>query len=477
MTDRTNDETEARLRAALAGRAAAVEPADGGAVVVDRMVAAQAAARRRRAVLSAAAAVAVVAVLAGAFALLGGDDPDTDVATEGPTPTTAATSTTVPISDSTAPVIWPLPTMSVSYAEATDAAEAFGTAYLGITSECSRDLEPDDGIVLLIPSSESCGADGAPHPDSVFTTVAVERRAQGWVVTGADSSTLEVTPEAGAVVGADIEVTVVGPTADVVVTASVPPLGQDPAGSPSVDDVAIPRDADGTWRPILGAADGPTVLVVGWGITATAHVFTVDSVAIPPATTTTTTGPTDDGVPGWPGATSRHFDAPEAAASAFVEEVLGFGDPTMQRSAPVDDLDTEVVLTSSPGSAARTTVLVHDTGTARGWVVLGTTASNGAIDGAQVVPDPDPDPAGVQDVSVSGTASAFEATINVRVLDLEGNVLGETTTQAGANGEVGPFEATVHLDPPGNPFFVQVAEGDASGRGRFTWGAVRRLVG
>jgi hypothetical protein len=470
MNDRPDD-TEARLRAALAGRADAVEPAAGGNVVVDRMAAATDAARRRRTLLSVAAGVLVVALLAGAFALLGDDDADTDVATAGSTSTTVATTTSAPaISASDAPVIWPLPTMSVSYAEAADAAEAFGTNYLGITSECSRDVDPDDGVVLLIPSTEGCSVEGEPHPQSIFTTVAVERRAQGWAVTGAESSSLQVTPAAGAVVGADIEVTVVGPQADVAVTASVPPLGQDPNLSPSVDEATIPRDADGTWRPVLGAADGPTVLIVSWGISATARVFTVDDAG---ATVDPESGPgADDQVPGWPGAVARRFDDPESAAIAFVTDVLGFFEPTLQGSAATDDIETEVTLTSNAQSTATTTVLVHDTGDARGWVVVDVTASNGTIDGAQVVPDPD----GVFDVSVTGTASAFEAAVDVRVLDLEGNVLGEGTTLAGANGEVGPYDATVHLDVPGNPFFVQIAEGDASGRGRFTWGVVRRLA-
>lgn len=471
MTDTPNDETEARLRAALTHRADSVEPSAGTeAGTVRRMAAARDGAARRRTLLAAAAVVAVVALAAGVFALTGDDAPDTtELATGGATTTTstsAPASTVAPASD--LPVIWPLPTMSVTYADPEEAAEAFATGYLGLAPECTRDLDPSDGIVLVIPSPEGCELEGELPPGSASTTVAVEERELGWVVTGAESSWLEVAPAAGAVVGADIEVTVDGAPAEATLTASVPPLGQEPGASPSVDSTTIPRGADGSWRLVLGAADGPTVLRVSDGATATARVFTVDGTG---ATVDPTVGPgSDDGVPGWPGAVARRFDDPESAAIAFVTDVLGFGEPTLQGSVPVSDVEVEVTLTSNPQSRATTTVTVHDTGDARGWVVRSSTASNGVIERFTVNADVP------STITVVGTATAFEATVNVRVLDAEGNVLGETTAQAGANGEVGAFEAPVPFDPTGEPFFVQVAEGDASGRSLFSWGVVRPLA-
>lgn len=468
MSEHPDDGTEARLRAALAARADAVEPAGRGAEVVERMAVARDRARRRRTALAAAAAVVVVALLAGAFVLLGDDDPDTEVATGGPS-TVASTTTAPGVSQSTAPVLWPLPTMSVRYATAIDAAAAFGTGYLGITSECASDDDPADGEVLLVPSAEGCTVDGRSDPDSAFTTVALEERAQGWVVTGAESSWLEVTPAAGAVVGADIGVIVTGAPAAAVLTASVPPLGQDPAGSPSVDTTTIPRGADGAWRLVLGAADGPTVLVVSDGATATARVFTVDSTAVAPGATTTTTGPTDDGTQGWPGATSRHFDDPGSAALAFVSDVLQFADPALE-DVTVEGPDAFVVYRPRPTAGTTTTITVHDSGTARGWVVTDAQASDGTIDRAFVDGDV---------VVVRGVATAFEAQIAVVLLDLEGNAIAsEEGTFAGANGEPGPFEARVAVDAGvlDAAAFVLIAEGDASGEGRYSWATVEDLA-
>ena len=58
----------------------------------------------------------------------------------------------------------------------------------------------------------------------------------------------------------------------------------------------------------------------------------------------------------------------------------------------------------------------------------------------------------------------------MRLLDVTGAVLGETTTMAGANGELGPYLVTVQQDVPSDgPVYVQIAEGDASGEGLFDW--------
>lgn len=461
MSEHPDDTTEARLRAALAARADAVEPTATGPEVVDRMAAAREAARRRRTLLSAAAAVVVVVLLAGAFVLLGDDDPDTDLATGAPTSTAT---TSAPVGSSGLPVLWPLPSMSVGYTEAADAVAAFGTGYLGLDpSVCVRDPDPADGTLLLIPSPEGCSVDGEPDPRTAFTTVAVERRPEGWVVTGAESSWLEVTPPAGAVVGANIVVDVVSlAPPEVALTARVPALGAEPTSAPAVDTAIVPLGADGTWHLVLGAADGPAVLLISNGITATARAFTVDSAAVPVETTTTTTGPADDGTQGWPGPTSRQFDTPEAAAQAFVDEVLGFADPTLAGQA-VDGTEAELRYRPRPTASVETTVVLHDTGSLRGWVVTGVTSPQGTVDAVEITGG---------GILVTGSATAFEATLTVQLVDLQGTVLAEVTTQAGANGEQGPFSASIDQDAAfdhDGPLFVQIAEGDASGDGRFTW--------
>ncbi|WP_372594051.1 Gmad2 immunoglobulin-like domain-containing protein [Actinotalea sp.] len=68
-------------------------------------------------------------------------------------------------------------------------------------------------------------------------------------------------------------------------------------------------------------------------------------------------------------------------------------------------------------------------------------------------------------VTVSGTGTAFEATLLYSVQDAEGETVAEGYTQAGANGEIGPFAIDLTLDP--GDYTVQVwepgmGEGDAS---------------
>ena len=90
----------------------------------------------------------------------------------------------------------------------------------------------------------------------------------------------------------------------------------------------------------------------------------------------------------------------------------------------------------------------------------GTWSNQGTIDEA-TLEDP---------FTLRGSATAFEATVAVLVLDQEGNVLAETFTNAGSNGEQGPYTAEIDVDPnAGTPFWVMIGEGDASGEGRLLW--------
>jgi hypothetical protein len=204
------------------------------------------------------------------------------------------------------------------------------------------------------------------------------------------------------------------------------------------------------------------------GRTASVRVF--DGYRGPPATTTSTTAPPidDDGVPGWPGFTSRMFSDPQSAALNFVTDVLGFAEPTLAGRAGTGPDQT---FTFRPNARAgiSTDVTVHDTGTVRGWVVTGVSSPEGTIESASI--------SGGR-VTLSGSATAFEATVSVLVLDQEGNVLAETFTMAGANGEQGPYEATIGVGPEaGTPFWVMIAEGDASGEGDFVWATTAALAG
>ncbi len=50
-------------------------------------------------------------------------------------------------------------------------------------------------------------------------------------------------------------------------------------------------------------------------------------------------------------------------------------------------------------------------------------------------------------VTVSGDGTAFEGTLVYEVDDASGDVVDQGYTQAGANGEVGPYEFELTLDP------------------------------
>jgi hypothetical protein len=184
------------------------------------------------------------------------------------------------------------------------------------------------------------------------------------------------------------------------------------------------------------------------------------------SSTTSTTVLEDDGVLGWPGLTSRVFDNPEAAVLAFATDVLGFAEPTISESSTGSSSGgasgsySDYVVHPRPTAGVSTSIRVHDTGPIRGWVVTGTKSDQGTIDEATLT-DP---------FTISGSATAFEATLSVFVVDQEGNVLAETTTMAGANGEQGPYTAEIDVDTDaGTPFWIMIGEADASGEGRLVW--------
>lgn len=210
---------------------------------------------------------------------------------------------------------------------------------------------------------------------------------------------------------------------------------------------------------------------VAVGDTTTSGAATSSSTSLPTTTTSTTstTAPLDDdGVPGWPGFTSRMFSDPQSAALNFVIDVLGFAEPTAAGSGGTGDDQT---FTFRPTAAAglTTEITVHDTGAIRGWVVTGVSSPEGTIESAGL---------DGSTVTLSGSASAFEATVAVLVLDQEGNVLAQSFTMAGANGEQGPYQATIDVDlSAGTPFWVMIAEGDESGRSGFLWATTAPLTG
>ncbi len=85
----------------------------------------------------------------------------------------------------------------------------------------------------------------------------------------------------------------------------------------------------------------------------------------------------------------------------------------------------------------------------------------GTVNGPNSITAPEPgQTVAGPDVTVTGEGTAFEATLNYRVLvaGTEDVVAGPDYTMAGANGEVGPYTIDLSLDP--GEYTVQVWEPD-----------------
>jgi hypothetical protein len=216
----------------------------------------------------------------------------------------------------------------------------------------------------------------------------------------------------------------------------------------------------------LAGDDGEDV-VTDDPTTTTEATTSTTTTTVPETTTTTTIPEDDDGVLGWPGAVARVFDNPESAALAFATDVLGFADATLAEGT-TEGVDAEYVVHPNPNAAISTRIRLHHTGEIRGWVVTSTASAQGTIDGVSI-------DGGA--VTISGSATAFEATVTVALLDLEGNVLAETFTMAGSNGELGPYTASIGPPTGGTASWVMIGEGDASGQGRLSWATLVPLGG
>ncbi|HEV3227452.1 MAG TPA: Gmad2 immunoglobulin-like domain-containing protein, partial [Acidimicrobiales bacterium] len=175
------------------------------------------------------------------------------------------------------------------------------------------------------------------------------------------------------------------------------------------------------------------------------------------STTTSTSAPTTTGgatpvvrAPIWPFASNdQSFTTAEEAAKSFAIEYLGM---TLARVGTTMGSDVEIF----PTDQAATRTVVHVEHRQGGWVVLGADADEIKVD------HPAPNDHLTSPLSISGQATAFEATIG-----LELRAYGSMTpafkdiTMGGANGQIGPF--TTSITPPSldRPLVLVVFEGDA----------------
>ena len=141
------------------------------------------------------------------------------------------------------------------------------------------------------------------------------------------------------------------------------------------------------------------------------------------------------------GASGTRYDEPRAAARAFAVDFVGFTDPIIGEFMQGDSRSGEVEVRPVSNGPA-TTVLVRQLGTDGSWWVLGSVTAN-------ITPDtPGPGDAVTSPVTVTGTALAFEGTVNVEVRqDGTREPLG-TGFVTGGGDVARPFSGQVDFSTP-----------------------------
>ncbi|MGD9798613.1 MAG: Gmad2 immunoglobulin-like domain-containing protein [Acidimicrobiia bacterium] len=200
-------------------------------------------------------------------------------------------------------------------------------------------------------------------------------------------------------------------------------------------------------------------------------------------TTTATTTPPDDAThlldAVWPFTTldqlTTHLAAQpagtdpgaEATALAFAAAYVGLPDPKVVGpvvpAAGATGRSFEVTVQPRPGSPLRTTIALREVGGPESWIrlpdgsrlddrpvylVTGASTPNILLDEAGVTRDR---PGGAASVHVTGTSTAFEATVDLEVRGGRqgvGERLAGTFVMGGANGEMGPFSGRVTVPSP-----------------------------
>jgi hypothetical protein len=166
----------------------------------------------------------------------------------------------------------------------------------------------------------------------------------------------------------------------------------------------------------------------------------------PTATAAPTTDPadaTDNAI--WPWVeTPTRFADPVEAATSFAADYLGFTDPVVGEFQAGDSRSGEVVVAA--GTVGPTTVVfVRQLTSDDTWWVLGAAGQNITVD--------QPEQGAVVDspLTISGTASAFEGTVDVELrADGNGEPIYEGFVTGSGSPEPGPYEATIEFTSPGS---------------------------
>jgi hypothetical protein len=188
-----------------------------------------------------------------------------------------------------------------------------------------------------------------------------------------------------------------------------------------------------------GSSDGPAASTTAKTTT------TVSSTTTTKPSATTTSSVPDAGQPEqavWPFAsTDTRFSDPAAAAKAFATDYLGFVDPVVGSFQQGDARSGEVAIRPQ-SSGPVTTVLVRQLTADGSWWVIGA-----ATDNIQLT-SPEAMAAITSPVVMSGTSTAFEATVDVEVRqDDTMEPLAKDFVMGGSMGTMGPFSKEIAFGP------------------------------
>ncbi len=202
------DETEARLRGAIATRTGQVQP-DGAAglqAIGLRVHAARRTRRLRRGLAGALTVAAAIVLVAIAVPALRDDGREQVSATgQDASTTTAATSTTTAPVEPAPPLlaVWPPPD-HVQYSDPSNAARAFVEEYVGSPNPPLSDFRPGPPMSGEI-DVYLRGENGAVLEDHVSSTIALRQTPAGWTVAGARTDDIVVdNPGPAMVVGSPV---------------------------------------------------------------------------------------------------------------------------------------------------------------------------------------------------------------------------------------------------------------------------------
>lgn len=146
----------------------------------------------------------------------------------------------------------------------------------------------------------------------------------------------------------------------------------------------------------------------------------------------------------WPWVdTDLRFADPVEAATSFATDFLGFDDPIVGAFLAGDARSGEVeIRAGDPGPV--TTVLVRQLGDDDTWWVLGSIAENIVIDEPEALEEI------TSPVTVAGSATAFEGTVEVELrADGNGEPIFEGFVTASGGPEPGPFSDVFEFVSPG----------------------------